>query len=119
MKPNFAEFGGISPLLFQPTPGQVYADLAGELAILDSKTGIYYGLDPVGARIWSLILEVKSVGEIRGVLMEEYEVDGSMLEGDILHLLGDLHGKGLIEVAPPGTKPKPVAAEEHGEPELR
>ena len=117
MKPNFSDFGGLAPLLFQPTPGQVYADLAGELAILDTKTGVYYGLDPVGARIWSLILEVKPVGEIKAILLEEYEVDGAMLEGDIAHLLNDLHGKGLIEVAPPGTRPKPQA--EQSEPELR
>jgi hypothetical protein len=105
MKPNFADFSSLAPLLFQPTAGQVYADLAGELAILDSKTGIYYGLDPVGARIWSLILEFKILSEIRAILLEEYEVDPVMLEGDMSHLLADLFAKGLIEVAPPGTKP--------------
>jgi hypothetical protein len=110
MKPNFSDFSALSPSLFQPAPGQVYADLAGELAILDSKTGIYYGLDPVGARIWSLILEFKTVGEIRTVLLEEYEVDPGQLEGDICHLLADLHTKGLLQIAPPGTKP-PEATE--------
>ncbi len=105
MKPNFSDFAALGPCLFQPTPGQVYADLAGELAILDSKTGVYYGLDPVGARIWSLILEFKTVGEIRAVLLEEYEVDPTQLEADICHLLADLTGKGLLQVAPPGTKP--------------
>ena len=105
MKPNFADFPSVTPLLFKPTPGQVYADLAGELAILDSKTGIYYGLDPVGARIWSLILEYKTVAEIRAILLEEYEVDPPQLEGDMAHLLGDLFAKGLIEIAPPGTIP--------------
>lgn len=105
MKPNFADFPSITPLLFQPTPGQVYADLAGELAILDSKTGVYYGLDPVGARIWSLILEYKTIAEIRATLLEEYEVDPPQLEGDMAHLLGDLFTKGLIEIAPPGSKP--------------
>jgi hypothetical protein len=105
MNPDFSSFASLSSALFQPTQGQVYADLAGELAILDSKTGIYYGLDPVGARIWSLILEFKTVGEIRAILLEEYEVDPPILEGDITHLLADLYAKKLIQVAPPGSKP--------------
>ena len=104
MNPDFSNFSSLANLLFQPTAGQVYADLAGELAILDSKTGVYYGLDPVGARIWSLILEWKTITEIRGVLLEEYEVDPAQLEDDLSHLLRDLFTKGLIELAPPGAK---------------
>lgn len=110
MKPNFADFAGLALLYFQPTRGNVYADLAGELAILDSKSGIYYGLDSVGARIWSLVLEWKNVGEIRDVLLEEYDVDRAQLETDISHLFEDLFTKGLIELAQPSAKPKISAA---------
>ena len=36
--------------------GEVVAtDLGDEAAILNLKDGVYYGLDPVGARVWSLI----------------------------------------------------------------
>lgn len=99
MKPKFSDFSSLRPLCFQPTAGQVYADLAGDLAILDSKSGIYYGLDPVGARIWSLMVEWKSVAEIREILLEEYDVAPAQLEADIAHLFEDLFGKGLIELA--------------------
>lgn len=34
---------------------QVSCDLGGEAAILHLTTGTYYGLDPVGARIWTLL----------------------------------------------------------------
>jgi hypothetical protein len=34
---------------------QVSCDLAGEAVILNLKSGIYYGLNPVAARVWSLI----------------------------------------------------------------
>lgn len=117
MKPNFSDFISLLPLYFQPTPGQVYADLAGELAILDSKSGVYYGLDPVGARIWSLLLEWKMVSEIRAILLDEYEVSAAQLESDIAHLFEDLFTKGLVEVAPPGAKP--ATREEETIPELR
>lgn len=110
MKPNFSDFAGLALLYFQPARGNVYADLAGELAILDSKSGIYYGLDTVGARIWSLVLEFKSVAEIRDVLLEEYDVDRCQLESDISHLFEDLFTKGLVEIAQPAAKPKKSAA---------
>jgi hypothetical protein len=34
---------------------QVSCDLAGDAAILDIKSGIYYGLTAVGAWIWNLM----------------------------------------------------------------
>ena len=34
---------------------QVSCDLEGEAAILHRDSGVYYGLDPVGARIWRLV----------------------------------------------------------------
>ena len=111
MKPDFADFASISRLTFRPTTGQVYAELGGELAILDSKSGVYYGLDPVGARVWSLILEWKTGAEIRATLLEEYDVEPAQLDGDILHLFNDLMAKGLIEVAPPGSRPRPSTEE--------
>jgi Coenzyme PQQ synthesis protein D (PqqD) len=43
---------------------QVSCDLAGEAAILNIKNGVYYCLDPVGARIWSLMQEPRAVAEI-------------------------------------------------------
>jgi hypothetical protein len=77
---------------------QVSSDLGGEVAILDLKAGVYYGLDAVGARIWSLIQEPRTVNEIRDILLEEYEVEPERCERDLLALLQKLADEGLIEV---------------------
>ncbi len=77
---------------------QVSCDLAGEAAILDLKSGQYYGLNPVGARIWNLIQEPKSVTEVLHTLLEEYDVESESCERDLLAVLGELETKGLIEV---------------------
>jgi hypothetical protein len=77
---------------------QVSSDLGGEVAILDLKAGVYYGLDAVGARIWSLIQEPRTVNEIRNILLEEYEVEPERCERDLLVLLQRLAEEGLIEV---------------------
>jgi hypothetical protein len=77
---------------------QASSDLGGEVAILDLKAGVYYGLDAVGARIWSLIQEPRTVNEIRDILLEEYEVEPERCERDLLVLLQRLATEGLIEV---------------------
>jgi hypothetical protein len=77
---------------------QVSADLAGEAVILNLKSGVYYGLNPVGARIWQLIQEPKAVTTIRDSLLEEYEVKTDSCERDLLALLRELAAVGLVEV---------------------
>lgn len=78
--------------------GQVSSDLGGEVAILDLESGTYYGLDVVGARIWSLIQEPRTIGEIQDILVSEYEVEPDRCERDLFALLRKLVDKGLIEV---------------------
>jgi hypothetical protein len=78
--------------------GQVSCDLAGEAAILDIKSGIYYGLNAVGARIWNLIQEPQLVDAICATILEEYDVEPDRCARDILTLLQELLANGLIEV---------------------
>jgi hypothetical protein len=80
------------------TKDQVSSDLGGEVAILNLTAGTYYGLDAVGARIWSLIQEPRTVEEIRDVLVSEYEVEPDRCEGDLIALLRRLADEGLVEV---------------------
>ncbi len=77
---------------------QVSCDLAGEAAILNIKNGVYYGLDPVGARIWQLIQQPRSVDEVRETLVGEYEVEPERCAQDLVALLEQLLAEGLIEV---------------------
>jgi Coenzyme PQQ synthesis protein D (PqqD) len=77
---------------------QVSCDLGGESAILNLKNGVYYSLDPVGARIWKLVQQPCSVKDVRAALLEEYEVEPERCESDLQALLARLLGEGLIEV---------------------
>jgi hypothetical protein len=77
---------------------QISCDLAAEVAILNITSGIYYGLNTVGSRIWKLIQEPRTVHEIRDALLEEYEVEPERCEHDVLVLLQELASKGLIEI---------------------
>jgi hypothetical protein len=82
---------------------QVSTDLAGEVVILGLKSGGYYGLNSVGARIWSLIQEPRRLADIRRAILEEYEVDGDRCERDLQELLQQLTAEGLIEITDDAT----------------
>lgn len=84
--------------LIQATPEQVSSDLNGEAVILDLKSGIYYGLNPVGAKIWTLVQEPKTVAQIREVLLEEYEVAPEICHRELIALLYQMEASGLVEV---------------------
>ena len=77
---------------------QVSCDLSGEAAILNLKTSVYFGLNTVGASIWKLIQEPKTVSEIRDAILKEYDVEPDRYEADLLALLKELFDKELIEV---------------------
>ena len=80
-------------------PSQVMARTVGnETVILDLASGTYFGLDPVGARIWALISEGKTLAQTCDVLVDEYDVTRDVLERDALALARDLAEKKLISV---------------------
>ena len=77
---------------------QVASDLAGEVILLSLTTAMYYGLNQVGARVWELVREPTRVADVRDVIAREYEVEPQQAESDLLELLRQLAGAGLIEV---------------------
>jgi hypothetical protein len=80
------------------TKEQVSCDLKGEAAILHVKKGVYYSLDPVGARVWALLQQPRTVSEVRDALVREYDVSPQRCEHDLFVLLRELAAEGLIEV---------------------
>src|SRR5262249_26432086 len=66
---------------------QLSSDLGGEAVILGLKSGVYYGLNTVGARIWSLIQEPRTVEDLRNTILSEYQIESERCEGDLLALL--------------------------------
>lgn len=73
-------------------------DLSGDVVILHLKNGIYYELNETGARIWRLIQTPCSMGTVVDALLSDYEVDPQQCEDDVLVLVKDMVGRGLIEI---------------------
>jgi hypothetical protein len=81
------------------TSQQVSCDLGPEAAILNMKNSVYYGLNPVGASIWHLLQQPRSIGEMRDAIAAEYEVSAEQVERDLLGLVKELMDEGLVEIS--------------------
>jgi hypothetical protein len=80
------------------SPEQISCPLGDESAILNVRSSVYYGLNPVGARVWNLLQQPKTVRELRDALVDEYDVESENCERDLLGLLEKLRAEGLIQV---------------------
>ena len=77
---------------------QVSCDLAGEAVILNTKSGIYYGLNPVGARIWELIQEPTTIGAVLDSLLKEFDVTPERSQKELFALIEDMAARELISI---------------------
>jgi hypothetical protein len=80
-------------------PDHVMAREVGEeLVILDLASGTYFGLDPIGTRMWQLLGHGLTLGEAAETMTSEYEVDQARLEADLQALTARLIAQGLLTV---------------------
>jgi sulfur transfer complex TusBCD TusB component (DsrH family) len=78
------------------------SEFGAELVILNLRDGVYYGLEDVGSRLWSLLQRPVTVAAIRDALVAEYDVEPARCGRDVRALLQDLAARGLIEVRESG-----------------
>lgn len=78
-------------------PQEVLARQVGEETVmLDLAKGAYFGLDPIGARVWQLLAEGKTLADACDAIVEEYDVSREDAERDLLALAAELLAQGLI-----------------------
>jgi hypothetical protein len=82
----------------QASPGHISCDLGGEAAILNLNTGMYYALNPVGARIWTLASRQSTAAFLRDSVVSEYRVSPEECERDLFELLQQFADAGLIDI---------------------
>ena len=80
-------------------PESIYTqDIDDETVLLDIESGHYFGLDPVGSRMWQLMREHSALRPAYEILFTEYEVTPERLEADLLALAEKMIKKGLAEI---------------------
>jgi hypothetical protein len=73
-----------------------------EAVMLDLRSGVYYGLEGTGARIWQLLKTPTSLVTLRDTLVAEYDVEPERCEADLRELLQELLRRGLVRVSDGG-----------------
>ena len=68
----------------------------GETVLLDLDSGMYFGLNDVGARIWELCDGTRTVSEIVASISDEYDAPEEVIRSDVQELLGTLSAEQLL-----------------------
>jgi len=75
-------------------------DLNGEIVLLNLKTGVYFGLDVIGTRVWQLLADHGEVAKILEVLLAEYDVPRDRCAEDLVTLIVKLQDHQLVTISP-------------------
>ena len=67
-----------------------------ETVILNLESGMYFGLDGVGKRIWESIGQGRTLGETAATIVSEFEVDEATAHADVVEFISDLVERGLL-----------------------
>ncbi|HEY3999047.1 MAG TPA: PqqD family peptide modification chaperone [Candidatus Xenobia bacterium] len=69
-----------------------------EILMTNLQTERYFGLDRTGRRIWQLLERPLAVKEVCHRLLDEYDIDRTTCEEQVLAFLTQLRAEGLIVV---------------------
>ena len=88
-------------LLPHPSPSAIFKELDEGGVLLSTTDEVYFGVNPVGARIWSLLPPVsRTFGELCAVLEQQYPDAGSeRIRIDVQEFLEALIASGLVVTA--------------------
>jgi hypothetical protein len=78
-------------------PEVLFQDLDGEAVLLHLGSGVYFGLDEVGARIWSLLAEGADLRTVARTVASEYDVDEARCAKDLLELVVEMEKHALVD----------------------
>lgn len=72
-------------------PDHVVSEIiGGEAILLNLRSGLYFSLNRLGARVWTLLEQGMSTAEVRQLILVEYDVKEPELERDLDELIAQL-----------------------------
>ena len=77
------------------------AEVDGEIVALNVESGTCYGFNSTATRVWSMIEQPRTLGEICAALVAQFDVEPDDCRRDVVELLRELQADGLIRTEPP------------------
>jgi hypothetical protein len=71
------------------------------MVMVSMERGEYFGLNPIGTRIWGEIKTPKKVSDLCHILKPDYNVKGEQCEKDVLVFLNQMAEKRLVRIIKP------------------
>ncbi len=96
-KSNDSECGICLNCRLAKADDSAWRTLEGRAVVLSGHDGMLRMLEEVGTRLWELLDGDRTVKEILGILLDEYDVEAEVLEKDVLEFLSDLKAKGMLK----------------------
>lgn len=84
---------------FKTAPNVVACDVETGLALLDVETATYFALNKVGAAVWALLSEPRTLDQLVAGVTEAYDVEPERCRADVAALLHMLENAKLIQSA--------------------
>jgi len=97
-------FDRISVKMFHPTtiisasPDVIVCDLDNAKALLNLKTGTYFGLNGSAGLVWESLSEPQTYRDVYDTLLAHFDVEEQVLKVDLDRLLADLNERGLVGI---------------------
>lgn len=83
--------------LLQRNSGMVWANMDGDLVMLEADSEYYYGIGGIGPRIWDLLEQPMSIAHLSDVVCSKFRVEEEQCRKDLLVFLGQLLDAGLVQ----------------------
>lgn len=83
-------------MIVAKAPTTAWRIIEGEAVILSMETKVLRGLNPVGSRVWELIDGRRSVEEMAGLIVEEFDVTPEAAAQDVRGFVEELLARGLV-----------------------
>ncbi len=83
-------------MIVAKAPTTAWRIIEGEAVILSMETKVLRGLNPVGSRVWELIDGRRSLEEIAGLIVEEFDVTPEAAAQDVRGFVQELLARGLV-----------------------
>ncbi len=64
--------------------------------LINLHNGDYYSLNSTGAKVWESIDGSRTVGDLAALVLAEYDADAEEVVADVLNLVTNLAGEGLV-----------------------
>ncbi len=75
----------------------IFSDMDGETVMMSIDNGEYYGINPIGSRIWNALETPHTPSEIIDMLLPHFDVTRDQCARDVIPFLERMVEKGIIK----------------------